>query len=135
TDVVIMAALAESNGRRRYDGLFALDRLTRVCGAIALARNSPSGSNTDPNRPPERDAVHTRSSEMSMIRDLATRTRFALPGFARVACALALAAMVGTACDKLGGKEPRRSESGGEIDESFEPTKIKSVKGVPVADV
>jgi murein L,D-transpeptidase YcbB/YkuD len=72
---------------------------------------------------------------MPMIRDLANRTRFTLPEFARVACALALAVMVGTACDKLGGKEPRRSESGGEIDGSFEPTKIKSVKGVPVADV
>jgi len=46
-----------------------------------------------------------------------------------------LALAVAAACDKLGWKDPQRSESGGEIDESFQPTKIKSVKGVPIADV
>jgi len=51
----------------------------------------------------------------------------------RTACGLILAASVGAACDKLGWKE--RSESGGEVDNSFKPSKIKSVKGVPIADV
>jgi L,D-transpeptidase YcbB len=37
-------------------------------------------------------------------------------------------------CDRL-GKEPPRSESGGEVDESFEPTKVESVKGVPAAEI
>jgi len=43
-----------------------------------------------------------------------------------------LAFAVVSACDKL---QPQRSGSGGEIDRSFEPAKIKSVKGVPIADV
>jgi len=51
----------------------------------------------------------------------------------RTACGLVLAVSVVTACDKLGWKE--RSESGGEVDNSFKPSKIKSVKGVPIADV
>ncbi|HEX6048713.1 MAG TPA: L,D-transpeptidase family protein [Gemmatimonadaceae bacterium] len=38
-----------------------------------------------------------------------------------------------TACDF--GREPQRSETGGEIDDSFEPTKVESVKGVPVARI
>ena len=38
-------------------------------------------------------------------------------------------------CDTGGSKEPRQSASGGEIDASFEPAKIKAVKGVPVAEV
>jgi len=46
-----------------------------------------------------------------------------------------LAVVVAAACDKLGGKEPQRSESGGEIDKSFKPARIKSVKGVSIADV
>src|SRR5262245_46399997 len=33
------------------------------------------------------------------------------------------------------GKEPKRSETGGEVDESFEPSKVESVKGVPIAEV
>ncbi len=45
---------------------------------------------------------------------------------------LALAAGV-AACDF--GREPQRSETGGEIDDSFEPTKVESVKGVPVAQI
>jgi len=45
------------------------------------------------------------------------------------------AAVVAVACDKLGGKEVQRSESGGEIDNSFKPSRIKSVKGVSIADV
>jgi L,D-transpeptidase YcbB len=52
----------------------------------------------------------------------------------RTACALVLGLTAITACDKF-SKESRRSESGGEIDDSFEPAKIKSVKGVAVADV
>ena len=63
------------------------------------------------------------------------RPRFAPPSVFRTACGLVLALAVAAACDKLGWKDPQRSESGGEIDESFQPTKIKSVKGVPIADV
>ena len=53
----------------------------------------------------------------------------------RSACGLVLAMSVAAACDKLGWKEPQRSETGGEVDNSFKPEKIKSVKGVPIADV
>jgi murein L,D-transpeptidase YcbB/YkuD len=60
--------------------------------------------------------------------------RFNLTPITRTACALVLGLTAFTACDKF-SKESRRSESGGEIDESFEPAKIESVKGVPVADV
>jgi murein L,D-transpeptidase YcbB/YkuD len=45
---------------------------------------------------------------------------------------VALAAGV-AACDL--GRERQRSETGGEIDDSFEPTKVESVKGVPVAGI
>ena len=53
----------------------------------------------------------------------------------RTACGLVLAVSVVTACDKLGWKDPQRSETGGEVDNSFKPASIKSVKGVPIADV
>jgi L,D-transpeptidase YcbB len=47
---------------------------------------------------------------------------------------LGTVATLAIGCDRL-GKEPQRNESGGEIDESFEPWKIKSVKGVAAAEV
>ena len=53
----------------------------------------------------------------------------------RTACGLALIVSVAAACDKLGWKEPQRSETGGVVDNSFKPEKIKSVKGVAIADV
>ncbi|HUQ81850.1 MAG TPA: L,D-transpeptidase family protein [Gemmatimonadaceae bacterium] len=53
---------------------------------------------------------------------------------ARLALVLGAAAAAFLGCDRL-SKEPRKSESGGEIDESFEPAKIKSVKGVATAEV
>jgi murein L,D-transpeptidase YcbB/YkuD len=62
------------------------------------------------------------------------RARRSAEVLARTVFTLAFAVAVVSACDKF-GKEPRRSESGGEIDDSFDPAKIKSVKGVPVADV
>jgi L,D-transpeptidase YcbB len=52
--------------------------------------------------------------------------------FSGIALVLALAAA--TACDRF-NKEPQRSESGGEVDDSFEPAKVKSVKGVPAAEI
>jgi len=72
---------------------------------------------------------------MKIRRERLARTRFVVPAFARLASALGLAVVLVSACDKLGFKEPRQSASGGEIDDSFEPAKIKSVKGVPVAEV
>ena len=63
------------------------------------------------------------------------RPRFVPHAVARTTCGLVLAVVVAAACDKLGGKEPQRSESGGEIDKSFKPARIKSVKGVSIADV
>ena len=63
------------------------------------------------------------------------RPRFVPHAVARTTCGLVLAVVVAAACDKLGGKEPQRSESGGEIDRSFKPASIKSVKGVPITDV
>jgi murein L,D-transpeptidase YcbB/YkuD len=57
-----------------------------------------------------------------------TITRIALTFGAYAALATGIAA-----CDF--GREPQRSESGGEIDDSFEPTKVESVKGVPVAEI
>ena len=53
----------------------------------------------------------------------------------QTACGLVLAVSVVAACDKLGWKDPQRSETGGEVDNSFKPASIKSVKGVPIADV
>lgn len=54
--------------------------------------------------------------------------------FARTALALTLFVTLGAGCDRF-GKEPQRTESGGELDESFEPAKLESVKGVPVAEI
>ena len=62
------------------------------------------------------------------------RARGSTDVLARTVFTLAFAVAAVSACDKF-GKEPRRSESGGEIDDSFDPAKIKSVKGVPVAEV
>lgn len=53
----------------------------------------------------------------------------------RTVLALSLPVALGAACDRIGSGESRRSESGGEIDDSFEPAKIESVKGVPAAQV
>jgi murein L,D-transpeptidase YcbB/YkuD len=72
---------------------------------------------------------------MHIRRERLARTLSVAPAFARVASGLALLAVVAVGCEKLGSKEPRRSTTGGEIDDSFEPAKIKSVKGVPVAEV
>jgi len=63
------------------------------------------------------------------------RPHFASLAAMRTACGLVLAVSVVTACDKLGWKAPQRSETGGEVDNSFKPASIKSVKGVPIADV
>jgi murein L,D-transpeptidase YcbB/YkuD len=71
---------------------------------------------------------------MSTRRERLGRARRSAEVLARTVFTLAFAVAVVSACDKF-GKEPRRSESGGEIDDSFDPAKIKSVKGVPVADV
>jgi murein L,D-transpeptidase YcbB/YkuD len=53
---------------------------------------------------------------------------------ARFAFALGAALVCASGCDRF-SREPRPSASGGEIDESFKPAKIKSVKGVPTAEV
>ena len=53
---------------------------------------------------------------------------------ARLVFALGTSILLASGCDRF-SKDPRPSESGGEIDESFEPAKIKSVKGVPTAEV
>jgi hypothetical protein len=67
-------------------------------------------------------------------REPIARPRFTSAAFMRTACVLVLG--VGAAgCGMLDSKEARQSESGGEIDRSFKPSKIKSVKGVPIADV
>ena len=71
---------------------------------------------------------------MPNIREPLDRIRFTPRVFVRTACALALTLAAASACDKL-GSIGTRSESGGEVDRSFEPAKIKSVKGVPVAEV
>jgi murein L,D-transpeptidase YcbB/YkuD len=52
----------------------------------------------------------------------------------RTTLSLALVAALAAGCDRF-GKERQRTESGGELDESFEPAKVESVKGVPVAQV
>ena len=67
-------------------------------------------------------------------REPIARPRFTSAAFVRTACALALG-VAAASCGMLDSKEPQRSQSGGEIDRSFEPTKIKSVKGVAIADV
>jgi len=56
--------------------------------------------------------------------------------FARAALSLTLTLLValGAGCDRF-GKEPQRTESGGELDDSFEPAKVESVKGVPAAEI
>ena len=59
---------------------------------------------------------------------------FRLPRPARLAFAFGATLFVASGCDRF-SKDPRRSESGGEIDDSFEPAKITSVKGVPTAEV
>src|SRR5215213_3306067 len=53
---------------------------------------------------------------------------------ARMTFLVGIAATLAAGCDRL-GKEPQRNESGGEIDKSFEPAKIKSVKGVRTAEI
>ena len=72
---------------------------------------------------------------MPITREPLVRTRFTPRALARSGCALALAIAVTSACDKLGSIGSSRHASAGEIDESFEPAKIKSVKGVPAAEV
>lgn len=72
---------------------------------------------------------------MPIRRERFARTRISAPTFSRVASGLALLVLVAAGCDKLSSKEPRQSTTGGEIDDSFEPAKIKSVKGVAVAEV
>jgi len=52
----------------------------------------------------------------------------------RTAFALGFLSVFATGCDRF-SKEPQRSETGGEIDDSFEPAKIERVKGVPAAEV
>ena len=71
---------------------------------------------------------------MDICRERLARTRFRVLAFSRALSALALVVVFASACDKL-GSSGSRSESGGEIDDSFEPAKIKAVKGVPVAEV
>src|SRR5262245_47802412 len=52
----------------------------------------------------------------------------------RFTVAVGLTAGLFSACEIV-GKEPKRSETGGEVDESFVPSKIESVKGVPISAV
>jgi murein L,D-transpeptidase YcbB/YkuD len=67
-------------------------------------------------------------------REPIARPRFTSAAFVRTVCALVLG-VAAAGCGMFDSKEPQRSESGGEIDASFEPAKIKSVKGVPIAHV
>jgi hypothetical protein len=46
----------------------------------------------------------------------------------------AVLSVLSTGCDRF-GRDPQRTESAGEIDRSFEPARIKSIKGVPAAEV
>jgi murein L,D-transpeptidase YcbB/YkuD len=46
----------------------------------------------------------------------------------------ALAGSLLAGCDRF-KKEPQRSETGGEVDDSFEPAKVESVKGVAIAEI
>jgi len=52
----------------------------------------------------------------------------------QLALALTVAATFVVGCDRF-SKEPQKSESGGEIDDSFDPAKVKSVKGVAAAEI
>jgi murein L,D-transpeptidase YcbB/YkuD len=52
----------------------------------------------------------------------------------RLAVALGTALLFAAGCDRF-QKDPRLSESGGEVDESFAPAEIASVKGVPAAEI
>jgi murein L,D-transpeptidase YcbB/YkuD len=52
----------------------------------------------------------------------------------RFALILGTFATVAVGCERF-SKEPQKSESGGEIDESFTPAKVKSVKGVATAEI
>ena len=69
---------------------------------------------------------------MPTMRDHTARFRLMPRMLLRTACALAVV-VAGTACDNF--RERKRSETGGEVDASFFPEKITSVKGVPIADV
>ena len=71
---------------------------------------------------------------MVINRGSIARPRFTSAAFVRTVCVLVLG-VAAVGCGMLDSKEPQRTESGGEIDRSFEPSKIKSVKGVPIADV
>ena len=51
-----------------------------------------------------------------------------------LAVALGTALLFAAGCDRF-QNDPQRSESGGELDESFEPAEIRSVKGVPAAEI
>ena len=91
---------------------------------------------------PHRSAIrqrraHTESlpSYVDSPRTRSHRARRTTTILAAAPAAFAIAVAFTAACDKLGSNEPRRSESGGEVDRSFKPAKIKSVKGVPVAEV
>ena len=72
---------------------------------------------------------------MPITREPLVRTRLTPRALARTGSALVLAVAVASGCDKLGSIGSRRSESAGDVDRSFEPAKIKSVKGVPAAEV
>src|SRR5687768_17310155 len=51
-----------------------------------------------------------------------------------LAVALGTALLFAAGCDRF-QKDPQQSESGGEVDESFEPAEIRSVKGVAAAEI
>jgi murein L,D-transpeptidase YcbB/YkuD len=55
--------------------------------------------------------------------------------FVRTGFALVLAVAAGAGCDRLGSGDRHRSETGGEVDDSFDPAGVKSVKGVPIAEL
>src|SRR5687768_3927288 len=56
-----------------------------------------------------------------------------LQNFSRAFTAIVTASVLVSACNFQ--KEPERNETGGEIDDSFDPAKVESVKGVPVAQI
>jgi len=80
------------------------------------------------------DAGYKETLRMVTNREPIAGLFFTSAAFMRTACALALG-VAAVGCGMLDSKEAQRSQSGGEIDRSFEPAKIKSVKGVPIADV